>query len=344
MKDIISENLSFAPPKEWVSTGCTYLIIGPTGHIGTSISGSIAGKDQTFGVSRGNLDISNQPLDILKADATQKDQLVEILRKIKPSIIIDLGGNANLEECQKDPQMAYDQNVGRVKALTDAVSETYLSMRPVIILGSTDYVYGSNEGPYKEEAPRKRTFNVKGEEPVYAQTKIAAEKVLVESSIRHNIPYMILRFAFPYDQNYGQKPGTAVSMFEALAQSKNITALTDLKMTVTPTQYIPRAINTLIRKRVWEDPYPIFNIAGPTAYSGFQIAQICADELRRRGLDIKKDQIKADTVEHFFEGKAPRPINGGLDTSKIQRLGIMIPNFKDDIKTFTLPKDQGGSS
>ncbi|MBI1863883.1 NAD-dependent epimerase/dehydratase family protein [Candidatus Woesebacteria bacterium] len=333
---MIEKVSEFTPPKEWLPTRASYLIIGSTGLIGSSIAGSISGKDEAYGLSRGNLDHKNEPIPSFRADAGDKDALKEILSKVHPNIIIDLAGNTNLEECQGNPQKAYDQNVGRVISLVSTVFQLDYNPKPVILLGSTDYVYGS-WGPFTEESPRKKIQNIHDKVCDYAQTKAMAERELVTLATRHKIPYVILRFAFPYNQKYRQKPGTPIFMFEALSQGKKITALTDLKMTITPTQYIPPAINTLVRRRAWEDPYPIFNIAGPSIYNGFQIAQICKAELERRGVSVKDDQTRADLVDHFFEGKAPRPINGGVLTSKIQKLGIVIPDLKDDIKTFTLP-------
>lgn len=325
--------------KEWVPTGYTYLIIGQSGLIGTQFSSSIS-VDKVYGLSRGNIPSPHNTFYSFIADATKKTEVKDILLKISPDIIIDLGGMTNLDECQKDFNSANYANTVRVRSIIKAINcYTFESKKPPIyLLGSTDCVYGSS-GPHTEISPRRPTIDSSGTLGYYAITKMWAEEIVENEAHKSGIPYVILRYANPYSQKYREKITTPAYMFETLAQGCVVAGLTDFKMTPTPAEYIPVAVNKLILAKVWEDENPVYNVAGKEILSGYEIAQICADELERRGIKIDRErQIKASTVEEFFRGRAPRQINGGVITDKlITKVGDIFPPLSEVLQSFTLP-------
>lgn len=340
--------------KEWIPTGQRYLIIGYTGLIGSSIFQAISNNpfDYVAGVSRGKIaDAYGYQAGSHKFNLDVNDEIgfTNLLKNTRPTVILDFGGAVDVDECQKYPiygpklyqNPIYTANVERVRKVTMGIwkycKEINLETPPVLIEGSTDFVYGNN-GPHSEKDIRRIVENSQKEINVYALTKVLAEQELESQAREYKIPYLILRFAFPYNQRYRRKTGTAVSMFENLASGNPVIAVSDYKMTITPTDYIPSAINRLVTLKAWEEKCPIFNIAGPTIYTGLDIARICARELKRREIPVNEEkQIQKSTVEEFFKGKAPRPIQGGVLTDKIKNLGIKIPAFEEVVTTFKWP-------
>lgn len=340
---MISESLcDKGEAKEWVPTGQRILVTGFSGLVGYGFVKIAYQEDELICVSRGitphsfrennklqivNLDLPVNPVDRIK-------YLERILDRSQPTLILHFAAAADVDWCQENKEKAFDANVGLTYCLAIASKNKGIPLG----LCSTDYVF-PGRGPFSEGDTRGEIRNKEGYLNFYSYTKLRAEEIIEEILFPHKLGF-IFRIAFPYDHHYLRRPGTPVIAFYTLAQGKRWTALKDMHMTVTPTSDIAYSLNRLIHDRVWERKRPIYHIAGPDILTGLDIATICIEELKRRGIEVHKNQIVASTVSEFFTGdRAPRQVCGGLRTDKIRGMGICISSLCEKIKNFPLPED-----
>jgi dTDP-4-dehydrorhamnose reductase len=98
-------------------------------------------------------------------DLRQPDQVRALVERHRPKWIVLSAAISGVDQCERDPQLAHDVNVGGARHVAEAARDA--GARLVFL--STDYVFdGEASQPYDTHAPR-RAVNV------YAATKIAGE-------------------------------------------------------------------------------------------------------------------------------------------------------------------------
>lgn len=322
---------------EWTPTNRRILVTGGTGLVGSRLVKLASNKDEVISLSRGErrfcFDRSNN-LHVIHFDLCNTiGEIKQFLKKFNPTLVVHCAAQANVDEAQQKKEDAWKRNVFSTANLALACKE----LRIPFGLCSTDCVFPRSGGPFSESDIRQPIMNRdKTVLNFYSWTKICAEQ-LVEHILEEDKLYFIFRVTFAYDPNYLPKPGTPVTAFLTLARGETWVSIKDMPMMVTPTRWIAYALNRLILKQVWKEEDPIYHIGGPEILTGRDIADICRVELEGRGVKVDKDQVKETTVDEFFQGKAPRQVEGGLRTDKIKEMGIIIPTLAEEIKRFPLP-------
>ena len=99
------------------------------------------------------------------ADLRRPEQVRALVERHRPKWIVLSAAISKVDDCERDPQLAHDVNVGGTHNVATAARDA--GARLVYI--STDYVFdGEGAQPYETDAPR-------GAVNVYAATKIAGE-------------------------------------------------------------------------------------------------------------------------------------------------------------------------
>ena len=83
------------------------------------------------------------------ADLTDATQVSAALDRVAPEVIVNLAAHTDVDECERNPQLAYLANVRIVENLTMWMRESGGSVHLVQL--STDQVY-DGPGPHKEDA------------------------------------------------------------------------------------------------------------------------------------------------------------------------------------------------
>ncbi|MBI3510947.1 MAG: SDR family oxidoreductase [Bacteroidetes bacterium] len=113
-----------------------------------------------------------QPLDI-----TQKEEVEQVVLKHKPDVIINTAAMTNVDACESKREEARILNTDSVGYMVHAIQDSKFKIQNCQLIHlSTDFVFDGENGPYKEEdEPHPLSY--------YAETKIEAEKLLINSKI-----------------------------------------------------------------------------------------------------------------------------------------------------------------
>ncbi len=112
--------------------------------------------------------LKTKAFTVLQADLTQAGAVERLLDEIQPDWIINCAAQANLEECEADPELANTLNVELPRKLATCVGRG--GARLVHI--STDAVFDGKKGDYREKDPPNPLS-------VYARTKLAGEQAVL---------------------------------------------------------------------------------------------------------------------------------------------------------------------
>ncbi|HEX5111797.1 MAG TPA: SDR family oxidoreductase, partial [Saprospiraceae bacterium] len=125
------------------------------------------------------------PLDI-----SNRDEVNKIITTTRPDVIINTAAMTQVDDCELNHDVCWKANVLSVKYLIDACSETNARL----IHLSTDFIFDGSRGPLEEnEKPNPISY--------YGASKLAAEKLIMESSISWCIIRTVLVYGITEDMS-----------------------------------------------------------------------------------------------------------------------------------------------
>lgn len=119
-------------------------------------------------------------LQVKRLEADSVETLSLLLQSYQPQVLIHSWAMCDLDLCEQIPSMAERINIEGTRNLLAAASEISCLKRFVYV--STDHVFDGEDGNYGEE-------DIPVPKHVYGRTKLAAEKLVRDSSL----PWQILR-------------------------------------------------------------------------------------------------------------------------------------------------------
>ncbi|CAN5427776.1 dTDP-4-dehydrorhamnose reductase [soil metagenome] len=148
------------------------LLTGKTGQVGYELHRSLQGLGEIIALDRSQMDLANLA------------QVREVIRQIKPALIVNPAAYTAVDKAESEPELAH-----RINAEAPAVmAEEAKKLGAAVIHYSTDYVFdGSKASPYTESDP---TCPIN----VYGSTKLAGEQAIRTAGI----PHLILRTSWVY--------------------------------------------------------------------------------------------------------------------------------------------------
>ncbi len=237
-----------------------------------------------------------------EVDFLKDDQLEKAVKSSDASIIINFVAYTNVDEAEKEKDnkdgVVYKLNVGSTERLTQACKET----GKYLIHISTDYVFdGKQEDrPYTEEdIPNPLSW--------YAQTKYLAEQVVTERGDK----FAIVRFELPFRSHYEIKKDIARFFVEQLQQNKQITAITDQKITPLFIDDGAMALGEIAENQ----SQGVYHVVCSDSTTTFDFVKLIAEKF---GLD--QNLIKPTAYDEYSKTRtAQRPHYSWMDTTKFRK-------------------------
>ena len=189
-----------------------FLVTGASGLLGLNFSLAVDGKDhQVTGVDfRNPLQWIN--FKMLQANLTESGAVDRILSEVKPDVVLHCAANANVDDCEKNPQAAEEVN----SLLPGIIAESAKKHHARMIQISTDAVFDGKVGNYVEsDTPNPLS--------VYAATKLGGEKAVLSA----NPDALVLRVNF-YGWSITGKRSLAEWFAYNLAEKKQLKGFTDI--------------------------------------------------------------------------------------------------------------------
>jgi len=220
------------------------------------------------------------PIKQAQMDITDKNKVASVLNSINFDIFLHLAAYTNVDAAEKNKELAY-----RVNALgTQNIFEIVSLKKKKMIYISTGFVFDGDNPPYTEKSTPKPVS-------IYGETKYQGEQLL-------NNEAMIVRFDYPYRNEFNLKKDFVRGIIGALKEGKKLSMVTDSLITPTFVDDIAQGLHYLIYHYSPE----IYHLVGKNCLSpyeaGISIAKICR-------LDLSL--ITGVTYSKYFAGKAKRP-------------------------------------
>ncbi|WP_062112151.1 dTDP-4-dehydrorhamnose reductase [Collimonas pratensis] len=148
------------------------LLTGKTGQVGYELERSLRGLGEVVALSRAQMDL------------TSIDQIRDVIRAIKPKLIVNAAAYTAVDRAETESELAMLVN-GEAPAV---MAHEAKKLGAAMIHFSTDYVFdGEKKSPYTESDPV-------GPINVYGHTKCAGEQAIQAEGISH----LVLRTSWVY--------------------------------------------------------------------------------------------------------------------------------------------------
>lgn len=144
------------------------LVTGASGLLGLNFALRYHADHQVSGVVHRN-PLHNPPFRQIVADLSDVETLQAVLDQTEPEVVLHCAALANIDECERDPQRAFQVNVALPAGLARLAARD--GFRLVHL--STDAVFDGQRGDYTEE-------DLPNPLSVYARTKWQSEQQVLE--------------------------------------------------------------------------------------------------------------------------------------------------------------------
>jgi len=148
------------------------LLTGCSGQVGYELERSLQGLGEVVAVDRARMDLANL------------DQVREVIRDVKPQLIVNPAAYTAVDKAESEPELAF-----RINAEAPGVmAEEAKRLGAALVHYSTDYVF-----PGAEPGARVET-DATGPVNVYGASKLAGEQAIEASGV----PHLIFRTSWVY--------------------------------------------------------------------------------------------------------------------------------------------------
>ena len=259
-----------------------------------------AARPAALPISRGKFSL----LDI--TDAAAVDRLVD---EVKPEVIINTAAMTQVDHCETQREACWKANVTAVEYLVKAAKRNNAHLIHV----STDFIFDGTKELLDESAvPNPVNF--------YGNSKLAGEKVILESDISWSILRTVLVFGVTKDMS---RSNIILWVKKSLEQGKTIQVVNDQWRTPTLAEDLAMGCYLAAKKKA----RGIFNISGKDYLSVYDIAIRTAEFFR-----LDKSLIK-ETDSTKFTQPARRPPRTGFVIDKARKeLGYEPRSFEEGLR------------
>jgi dTDP-4-dehydrorhamnose reductase len=281
------------------------LITGASGMLGKDISLQYLNtKDITvYGIFRNaDPDLERYPIIPVNMDLTDLTRLRQVLKELKPDLIIHCAAMVNVDGCEKNREYAHTlhSEASKVLALNSGSRFVYIS---------SDSVFDGKEGNYVETAiPYPLNY--------YAQTKLEGEK----SALSCNPESLVIRTNI-YGFHFKKSLSLAEWAIENLAQHRKIGGFNDVCFNPLYTKQLAQIVESLAQLNYTG----IIHAGSGTAISKYNFL------LRLAGLFGYSAELIEEKSVDTVSFHAPRPKNTTLDISLLKKTLLYCPSLTEGL-------------
>jgi len=286
------------------------LLTGRTGQVGHELERSLQGLGQIIALDRDKFDLSNLV------------QVRNVIRDLKPDVIVNPAAYTGVDKAETEPELAMLVNA-EAPAMMAAEAK---KLGAAMIHYSTDYVFdGKKITPYVETDPTS-PINV------YGMTKLKGEQAIQEAGI----PHLILRTSWVY----GTRGKNFLATIMRLSQERDeLRIVVDQFGAPTWSRTIADTTARIVAlldcnkgsaiqaSQAWQELSGIYHLTGQgrTSWHGFASAII------ENALMVRKPNVVPITTQEF-PLPAPRPSNSSLDCGRLKIRFGGLPQWEDALR------------
>lgn len=294
------------------------LITGSNGLLGQKLIYKLKDRADVacIATARGeNRLIHKTGYEYAEMDITDDNQIGNVFRKYLPDVVINTAAMTNVDACETDKELCWLMNttaVGyQVKAL-EALSAQHNGYQPQLIHLSTDFIFDGSHGPLAEtEAPNPLSY--------YAESKLAAEKIVQASSLHWAIARTVLVYGIV---DHMSRSNIVLWVKQNLEQGKTIHVVDDQFRTPTLAEDLADGCILIAEKKA----KGIYNISGKDFFSILELAHLVADYYK-----LDKSLIKPSKSADINQPAKRPPITGFIIDKAKRELGYAPHSFTEGI-------------
>ena len=284
------------------------LLTGINGQVGHALQAEL-GEYALISLARDQLDLSNI------------DQIRQVVRELKPDLIINPAAYTAVDKAESEPELAHAINALAPQVLAEEAAR----LDAALIHFSTDYVFdGTKLGAY-EETDAVNPISV------YGKTKLAGENAIRVVGL----PHLILRTSWVYGV-YGKN--FLKTIIRLATERESLSIVADQIGAPTSSESIADALVKLVN--VWNpnqtDLTGVYHLTNlnTTSWHGFSseiILQYTKLAVNNNWPALKLQEIAAITTADYTT-PAVRPANSVLNNAKLfEQFGIKLPTWQDGL-------------
>jgi len=243
-------------------------------------------------------------MDILDAATVQ-----QVIGQHKPDVVIHTAAMTQVDDCEDQQELCWDMNVTAVAHLIKACS----TVGAHLVHLSTDFIFDGVDGPYLETAtPNPLSF--------YGKSKLAAEKLIQESTLSWSILRTVLVFGVVEDMS---RSNIVLWAKAALEKKQQLNIVNDQFRTPTLAEDLAQGCILAAKQKA----QGIYNISGADYMSVEAL-------VRRVARYFKLDESCIHPVSSTtLNQKAARPLISGFIIDKARKeLGYTPHSFEAGIE------------
>lgn len=294
------------------------LVTGSNGLLGQKLVYKLKDNKayQLIATARGENRLVNKEGYIYETmDITNQKQVEDVISKYKPDIIINTAAMTNVDACETEKENALNMNTKSVSYQVQALEKLRKSdtnYNPHYIHLSTDFIFDGTHGPLDEsEKPNPLSY--------YAETKLDAEKIVMNSSLKWAIARTVLVYGIVDNMS---RSNIVLWVKGNLEQGKVINVVDDQFRTPTLAEDLADGCILIAEKGATG----IYNISGKDYMSILELANRVADYYK-----LDKSLIKPSKSADIKQPAKRPPITGFIIDKAINDLGYNPHSFEEGI-------------
>jgi dTDP-4-dehydrorhamnose reductase len=241
-------------------------------------------------------------------DVTNAQEVIDLCMRWQPEVIIHTAAMTQVDDCEDQQDACWQLNVQAVDHLVRACG----AIKAHLVHLSTDFIFDGAAGPYDETAAANPLS-------FYGKSKLAAEKLLLESNISYSIIRTVLVYGVAEDMS---RSNIVLWAKGALEKGQPLRIVSDQFRTPTLAEDLAQGCILAALKRA----QGIYNISGKDQMSVLELVKRVA-----KYFNLPTDQISEVSTDTLNQ-KARRPLVTGFILDKARReLGYEPHTFEEGI-------------
>jgi len=273
------------------------LLIGGSGTLGKDLSPVLAARHEVFAPPHGA-----NGLDLASADSVRR-----ALDAVRPDAVVNAAALAEVDRCEREPELAFQLNADAVRWLAVACAER----RATLVQVSTDYVFDGGKGSPYLESDRPRPIQV------YGKSKLQGEVNALEAGGRA----LVVRTSWLFGVHGRNFPNRVL---QAAREGGEIKAVTDWFGSPTSTADLAVVLGALLEKGATG----LLHAVSPGVLSRMQQAE---EILALRPGNARLVPVESSSILGLA---ARRPANTSLASERLAGLGIAFRPREEAVRDF----------
>ncbi len=281
------------------------LLFGKGGQVGWELQRALAPLGELVALD------SSDP----GGDFTRPDSVVEAIRRIRPSIIVNAAAHTAVDAAEREVDLARAINA----TTPGAIACEAAALGAWLIHYSTDYVFnGAGTRPWVEN-------DQTGPLSAYGQTKLEGEELIRESGAR----YLIFRTSWVYAARGGN---FAKTILRLARERERLTVVDDQVGAPTGAELIADVTAHAVRiTTVRQDLAGTYHLVAAGETSWFGYAQHVIAKARSLGEHLMVAEV-TPVPTTAYPTPACRPANSRMDTNRLREtFGLTLPSWEHGV-------------